>query len=430
MLTYMLNFLQYYMIDLIKLILICRGIVGLPFHKKKTIHYITAAGILIQLLLFGLIDQSGELQHYIIALMVLLTVCLIFQGGLNKKIYAALLAYLIVLFLDACFSGVVVLTIPMTIDELMEMKWPELLTKSLNGISFGSVVLIKKYCFKQKQPLTISKRIYTMLFIGTGMGLLLVSGLMALDRGGSRDRINSLILAITVLATITYFSGCLILIFINESRNNFRMLSVLNQIIIDNRHNYYSMAGERQKEIRNLRHAMKNHLVYLQGLYQMGKHKELGEYLTRLSEETRQFRELLDCGNEIVNAIINDADSRFGREGIQIRTEGRFPSDLYIASTDLCIIFANAVTNAVEIIRRLKKSPGAQHYIDINISSFKNDLYIDIRNPISEGFMIPEGKTYTFEADHMKQRVEKYRGTLKFEVDKGMLTAHIYMNNS
>ncbi len=439
MLSYLSDIVKYYSIDVIKLILVCWGIMGIPFHKKKPLYIITIAGMAAAILLLGILDKSREQQPYFTALMVLFTISAIFEGKILKRIFTSLLVYISVLFLDACLSGVISLIFNITFDEIMESEWIEMIANSLNVLTFGIITLIKRLYFKKSHTIAISKRIYAMLFAGAGTGIILVASLMAIENSGNKDRITGLMLAVTIIACITYFSICLFLVFLNESRNNYRMLSQINQTIIDAQQNYYNLAGEKQREIRSIRHEMKNHLACLKGLYQIGKEKELGEYLNQLAEETNQAGELLDCGNDIVNAVINDAVSRFSSEGIVVRTEGRFPSDLYIASTDLCVIFANAVTNAVEAIRRLKKQPGSKYTIDIKINSFKNDLYIDIRNPISGGIEIQEGRPVTTKPDrtqhgygteNMKQRVEKYRGTISFVEENGMFVVHIFMKNS
>ncbi len=438
MLSNMSVIIIYYFIDVIKLTLVCRGIIGIPFQKKRSLYIITIAGMAAAILLHGLLDKSRELQPYHNALMVLFTISAIFEGTILKRIFTSLLVYISVLFLDACVSGVISLILDISFDEIMEREWIGMGVYCLNILTFGVITLIKRYYFKKSHTIAISKRIYAMLFAGAGTGIILVTCLMAIENRDHMYKVSALMLAVTILASITYFTICLFLVFLREPRNSYGMLSQINQNIIDTQQNYYNLAGEKQREISKIRHEMKNHLACLKGLYQMGKEKELGEYLNQLVEETNQVVELLDCGDDMVNAVINDAVSRFSSEGIIVRTEGRFPSDLYIASTDLCVIFANAITNAVEAIRKLKMQPGWKYTIDIRINSFKNDLYIDIRNPMPGGIQMPEGKPMTtkpdstqhgYGTDHMKQRVEKYRGAINFVAENEMFAVHIFMKN-
>ena len=95
---------------------------------------------------------------------------------------------------------------------------------------------------------------------------------------------------------------------------------------------------------------MRNYIFCISSLYNQNKKTELEKYLNELIEQTKMLPELFDTGNDIVNAILNDAQSRYQKDGINILLEGGFPENLHITSMDLCTIFANAINNAVEAI--------------------------------------------------------------------------------
>jgi sensor histidine kinase regulating citrate/malate metabolism len=117
---------------------------------------------------------------------------------------------------------------------------------------------------------------------------------------------------------------------------------------------------------------------------------------------------------------------------------GGFPSELHIIPVDLCVIFANLITNAVEAIRLLENYNQRDNFIDIKISSYKEDVYIDVKNPTMKNIDIQNGTLITTKQDkrfhgfgtkNMKQRVEKYHGTVNFKSENNNFYVEIFMKN-
>ena len=138
---------------------------------------------------------------------------------------------------------------------------------------------------------------------------------------------------------------------------------------------------------------MRNHIFCISSLYNQNKKTELEKYLNELIEQTKMLPELFDTGNDIVNAILNDAQSRYQKDGINILLE--ISENLHITSMDLCTIFANAINNAVEAILSANQDMKKQSSIQVKIRSFKEDLFIDISNPVFKNVNIINGRLIT-----------------------------------
>ena len=104
---------------------------------------------------------------------------------------------------------------------------------------------------------------------------------------------------------------------------------------------------------------------------------------------------------------------------------------------DLCVIFANAINNAVEAIYKFE-DVDIIHVINIKISSFKEDLFIDITNPIKEEVEIVNNKIETSKEDkdfhgfglnNMKMKAREYGGSIKLESDDKMFYLFIHMKS-
>lgn len=83
---------------------------------------------------------------------------------------------------------------------------------------------------------------------------------------------------------------------------------------------------------------MRNHIFCISSLYNQNKKTELEKYLNELIEQTKMLPELFDTGNDIVNAILNDAQSRYQKDGINILLEGDFRKT-YISHPWICVLF-------------------------------------------------------------------------------------------
>ncbi|MDF2611263.1 MAG: VirS, partial [Lachnospiraceae bacterium] len=383
-------------------------------------------------------DIYGDAIINIMTGMVLITVCFMFEGKFMKKLAYSLLVYFLVLFLDVCTSGIMTLIFNTTYFEMRSYGIIKFISNFINILTLGIIILIKKLRKKQAFRVNLSKRIYALLFAGAGMGIIIISSLMATTLPGTGDRMRRIMLLVTIIACVSYSVACLMLIIITESRDNFKMLSLINQNVIESQQKYYMLVNEKQQEMRSIRHEMKNHLSCVYGLYKSNKLHEMEQYMKELVEAAEMPGDLFDTGNDIVNAILNDAKSRYHTERIILHLEGGFPSELHIAPVDLCVIFANLVTNSVEAIRQLNTYNQNDNFIDIKISSFKDDIYIDVKNPTVKNVDIQNGTLITTKQDkkfhgfgtkNMKQRVEKYRGTINFKSENNYFFVEIYMKN-
>jgi len=433
------NLIFYYLIDLVKLGLILWGILEFPFKKNKLIiliaSFLTFLLIIIAILNVG---NNRSLVEAAVTIILLVTVCILFQGKSIRKLFSALLVYLCVAFCDVCVAGIMSLLFNMSIGDIINHDILNFIGNSFSVIVPVIIILIKKRRKRSFGKIKFSKKVYILFFTGAVTGVFIVGGLMLINLKEAGDRTRGVILIVMIIACFAYFATCLMLVFISESRDSYKVLSQINQTVIESQQRYYMLAHEKEQEIKSIRHEMKNHITCINGLYNSNKLQEMHDYINQLIDQTESVDELFDTGNDIVNAILNDAESRYQKEGIRILLEGAFPKELTIAPMDLCVIIANAISNAVEAIQKLEHNVKNETLINMKISSFKEDLFIDIWNPISHKVEILEGKLQTTKQDksihgfgtkNMIQRVEKYHGTIDFESKEDIFYVHIYMKN-
>lgn len=429
------NVFYCYYTDFIKIWLVLWGIMNFSPVKKKSNYILTLFIQSFILLLFTLLCEKNNPDLVTICgtFLVITTGSFLFEDKFFKKFAYSILAYILIIFLDACAAGIYSV-IYIQVGSLFS----RLFFNSINIFTIGVFVAIRGARKNAIQKINISKRIYALLFAGAGSGIMIMSGLIVEANGKADETARRIITVITIIVVITFCVACLMLVFIIESRDNYKSLSLINQRVIESQQQYYTLVNEKQQEIRSIRHEMKNHLTCIHGLYQAGKLSEMEQYLNQLIETSGSSAALIDTGNDIVNAILNDAQSRYKKDNIIIRLEGGFPSEFYIEPMDLCIIMANIITNAVEAIQRMVRKEQEISYIDVRISSYKNDLFIDINNPMDEKMKIAKGIPVTSKKDrnnhgfgikNVIQRVEKYHGTYQYKIKDNQFCVEINIKN-
>lgn len=421
--------------DTANLLLIIWGIMNISFVKKKKV--LAIAGIVMALLLLSAAiyyNQNPDVAIFYETCIVIIGVCFLFQGNIFKLIAYSLLAYILLSFLDASIEGIV-----SVLHIELEGIFRRAVFATIVVLVMSIIVLIKRSRTSSKIQVKLSKRIYALLFVGAGTGMMIIAGLLVEANSKAGETVRRIIIIITIIVVISYCTACVMMVFITESRDNYKALTQINQRVIEAQQQYYTLVNEKQQEIRSIRHEMKNHLACINGLFKADKLIEMEQYINQLIESSEVSLDLLDTGNDIVNAILNEAQSRYRKEHIAIRLEGGFPMQLYIAPLDLCVIIANLVSNAVEAIQRMNRIENDLYYVDVKISSFKNDLYINVNNPIDKNINIVNGVLITCKKDknlhgfgvsNVKNKVEKYHGTYDYRIENNQFCVEINMKNN
>lgn len=193
---------------------------------------------------------------------------------------------------------------------------------------------------------------------------------------------------------------------------------------------YYKSLDEIQQKLRVFRHDIKNHYICLDGLLKNDDIKGARKYLECMANVIASDEIIVNTGNTIFDALISEKIKSAKQKGIEVETKISINRELKVNNFDWCILFGNALDNAIEACmriadKRLKK-------IWIKIISFGNVLNVLIKNTANE----PIAKEEFYETskenpmDHgmglksISDVVERYDGVLqtKFENGKFILT--------
>ena len=145
---------------------------------------------------------------------------------------------------------------------------------------------------------------------------------------------------------------------------------------------------------------------------------------------------MVDVGNKLVDAIIADGKSKGRADGIEIECNGKLSGGFIVTDFDLCIIFSNLVSNAIEACRKLEHS---ERYISITLKREGNTAKIIFANPVEWDVDIENFGEYTTKKDklnhgfginNVRKTVEKYNGQMTVGVEEGEFKTIISIANS
>ena len=171
---------------------------------------------------------------------------------------------------------------------------------------------------------------------------------------------------------------------------------------------YVAQAQMRYEATRCFRHDIKNHLSVLDGLLKEGRAEQAKAYLQKLEAVTSHLSFPVQTGNPVVDIVLSDKLELARAEGIETDVSLRFPRDCRADELDLCVIFSNALDNALCACRELDARNAVLHISGCR----QGDFYmLEFENTCLPG---PSPKLGTG-LSNIKAVAEKYSGAITAE---------------
>ena len=167
----------------------------------------------------------------------------------------------------------------------------------------------------------------------------------------------------------------------------------------------------KQEELRRFKHDMSNQLVALETYFEQDDRSEGRAHIQALMQWFDEARPTVYTGNTALDAILSTKKTLAERQGIRFSTLLQIEKDLPIAPVDICVIFGNALDNAIEACGKVKT---ADKYIDVVMIQQEDEVFCKITNTT---FAPTQGALKTTKADkenhgfglmNLKRVLEKY----------------------
>ena len=224
---------------------------------------------------------------------------------------------------------------------------------------------------------------------------------------------GTVILPISLLGSLILLYSILVLADY-ESKAQAAALSEMREL-------YYQDLKREQTQVRTLRHDLRNHLNTVLGLLERNETEKARQYLFKLTDSKSLHNSLRICENEIVNIVLSSKHEDMKRHGINMDIQIALPATLPIADTDLCVLFGNALDNAIEAAQ---KSEDKQ--ITILCRAERGLFMLQIENSMAGERLSNlsttkhDKKLHGFGLAGMREIVARYGGFWKTEAKEGV----------
>ncbi len=172
-------------------------------------------------------------------------------------------------------------------------------------------------------------------------------------------------------------------------------------------------------EIRALKHDMKNHLLYIDSLYQTEGGKQARGYLRSVLQQMEGDRRQISSGNFIVDSISNLKLKEIHKTGADVRTDVAIPKELNILAYDLIVILGNLFDNAIIALEKMGKGPKLFFFA---VKESKGTLMVFMDNSFDGRIREEKGRLLTLKKEqgehgmglnNIRRIVDKYGGEME-----------------
>lgn len=169
-----------------------------------------------------------------------------------------------------------------------------------------------------------------------------------------------------------------------------------------------------QKQIKKFKHDFGNFQIGLSAYLKENDVVSAKKYLRELQEKISLEKNIVETGNTALDAILSTKVAIAENKGIAIEKKIQIPENIPVEPIDMCVIFGNALDNAIEACERVKNGHKS---IKINIICKDEVLLCKIVNTASidnKGNFktLKEDKTnHGFGLENIKSTLAKYNST-------------------
>lgn len=177
---------------------------------------------------------------------------------------------------------------------------------------------------------------------------------------------------------------------------------------------------ESQEEADRFRHDMDNHFLVIKEMLLAKEYGKASAYMEHLLNNRELGYYPVLTGNEMLDMLIKIKYLKIESLKIHLEVSGNFHAVSHMEPMDICIIFSNAIDNAIEACEKVKTN----RYIFLGIKEFSCHTMILMKNPVAENwkekkqFLQPpknDRETHGLGMGNIRTALEKYQGTLDYE---------------
>ena len=197
--------------------------------------------------------------------------------------------------------------------------------------------------------------------------------------------------------------------------------------------NYYEYLEERDRKTKKIRHDLASHLYVMQTLCLNKEDDKLEEYMNVMNGEIQALGNVVSVNNGIVDAILNKYLDEAEKLGIHIEVTGHFPLECRVSAFDLCIIFSNLLSNALEAEKQCECGN-----IKVSCGYNEEQIAVYVENHVKGNVLKRDGKLQTtkqdkcnhgFGLENVEECVKQNGGEMLIDHEENRFKVIIFLDN-
>jgi hypothetical protein len=217
------------------------------------------------------------------------------------------------------------------------------------------------------------------------------------------------------------------------TKNYYKKINKIANQQLDNQIEYYNNLNESTKSLREFKHNYKNMLIAL-SVYLNNNDVESAKDFIKKSNLTITENQKYNTGNYVLDALLYYKSKIAEKYNTKIVFNGII-NENEIDNIDLCIIFGNAIDNAIEACQHFNSDIGRE--ININIKHLNKFMIIHITNPVISPMQIENNHIFSTKKDavnhgfgikSISKIASKYSGELEISIDNDIFILKIYLS--
>lgn len=376
-------------------------------------NYVYIAGVICAGIL---IDLSNSLFSITILNIVIMLLCeflisFIYKGKLEMHVLCAVLSYMLAVITEVSILAFLSFIFNISASNIIADGYLRLLGIALSKVLCYAV--IKYISFKFKREIKgYDLNYWTLFVIMFGVTALTMFAFCKILEESVSNYIRNLIIGCSCGLNI----ATVIVLFLYENALKQKSLLVKNQMSefqLKEQVKHYNDIMMTQGQVKKLNHDLNNHLLSMKAIIEKKRYDECIQYIDSLLADISIGSSYIDTGNTVLDAIISSKKAEAEKNNIKFTSKIRIPSGLPISQEDECIIFGNALDNAIEATMKV---PG-EKYINLSLIFDKETLMCKISNPcIDNNNYITtkkDVKNHGIGKENIKKALEKYNSVSK-----------------
>lgn len=390
------------------------GISKLLDKKKQTIAVLISA-ILSSIIALSYVWEYNEISVLIYPLMFVIAFFIAFGRIKISQVYLALTLEFITSLLSSSVALIAFQIYSFTYRDL------DAISLFCVRIVFLIVAIVLNFKKLANRFYSVLKNIPKHIFVLIIIALTFITCLSVCNNYQTSNIIKQSVVTILIaLLTITLIIMIFSLLINVASKNYYTALNSLLEKQVATQISHYEKLEKLNSDMRTFRHDYINHLSSINALIGEGCYSDAQKYIDKLTESTHRNEAIYLTGNRLADAILTDKSDSC-KDFADIEFDGCITDK--IENSDICIILANSLDNAIEACKKCPESG------KISIAAQIRQGYwtMTMRNPTvsadSEGIMKTskeDEKNHGFGLLSIGQAVKKYDGTMAVSIKNGV----------